>query len=166
MAEILHHQLYVIYETSGCFPYELLNFKIGSTWEVVQDFSYSEFQMFHVLDHHNVKIEGVQRNKSWSKVVQDFRHQQYHNIHDIKMCDFMRVKGHGFYTDACQVDHMSSVAMVRECAWVSAQMPDVHLGADVPEKYCIQMWQMCKNIGNASEIINNQHILILIQPYS
>ena len=85
MAEILHHQLYVIYETSDCFPYELLTFKIGSTWEVVQDFSHSEFQMFHVLDHHNVKIEGVRRNKSWSKVVQDFRHQQYHNIHDIKM---------------------------------------------------------------------------------
>ena len=49
---------------------------------------------------------------------------------------------------------------------LSGTWPDVHLGADVPEKYCIQMWQMCKNIGNAGEIINNQHILILIQPYS
>lgn len=43
---------------------------------MVQDFS--EIPMFHVLDHHNVKIEGVRGNNSLSKVVQDFRHQPYH----------------------------------------------------------------------------------------
>jgi len=44
---------------------------------VVQDFSHSEIPMFHVLDHHNDKIEGVQGNNSLSKVVQDVRHQPY-----------------------------------------------------------------------------------------
>ena len=42
-----------------------------------KNFSYSEMPMFHVLDHHNLKIEGVQGNNSLSKVVQDFCHQPY-----------------------------------------------------------------------------------------
>ena len=36
-----------------------LNFNFGFTWKVVQDFSHSEIPMFHVLHHHNVKIEGA-----------------------------------------------------------------------------------------------------------
>ena len=29
MTEILYHQLYIIYEISGYFPYKPLNFKVG-----------------------------------------------------------------------------------------------------------------------------------------
>ena len=76
MAEILHRLACCVWESSGFFPYHPLNFKVVFTWRVVQDFS--EIPMFHVLDHHNVKIEGVRGNNSLSKVVQDFRHQPYH----------------------------------------------------------------------------------------
>ena len=54
-------------------PYHPLNFKVVFAWRVAQDFSHSEIPMFHVLDHHNVKIEGVRGNNSLSKVVQPYQ---------------------------------------------------------------------------------------------
>ena len=70
MAEILHRLACCVWESSGFSPYHPLKTKVVFTWRVVQDFSYSEIPMFHVLDHHNVKLEGVRGNNSLSKVVQ------------------------------------------------------------------------------------------------
>ena len=63
MAEILHRLPCCVWESSGFSPYHPLNFKVVFAWRVAQDFSHSETPMFHVLDHHNVKIEGVRGNK-------------------------------------------------------------------------------------------------------
>ena len=63
MAEILHRLACCVWESSGFSPYHPLNFKVGFAGRVAQDFSHSEIPMFHVLDHHNVKIEGVRGNK-------------------------------------------------------------------------------------------------------
>ena len=55
MAEILHRQLCVIYESSGCSPYEPLISR-------------------HERWCRNVKMKGVHRNNSSSRLVQDFGH--------------------------------------------------------------------------------------------
>ena len=78
MAEILHRLACCVWEIVAFPPITpLINFKVVFAWRVAQDFSHSEIPMFHVLDHHNVKIEGVRGNNSLSKAVQDFRQQPY-----------------------------------------------------------------------------------------
>ena len=78
---------HVAYGRVAAFPpITPLNFKVVFTWRVVQDFSHSEIPMFHVLDHHNDKIEGVQGNNSLSKVVQDVRHQPYDYDWSVSFC--------------------------------------------------------------------------------
>ena len=64
---------HVSYTRVGGFSLWPLNFNFGFTWKVVQDFSHSEIPMFHVLHHHNVKIEGAGK-QLLTKVVQDFGH--------------------------------------------------------------------------------------------
>ena len=58
---------HVSYTRVGGFSLWPLNFNFGFTWKVVQDFSHSEIPMFHVLHHHNVKIEGAGETTPYQK---------------------------------------------------------------------------------------------------